>query len=275
MIKFREQVPSVYTDASRDFQYLTWLFDIVLNSVKHNVDNLYDLPNTKIDSRLTELLAMTLGFKVKRNYDQKQLAALVAVLPRVLKYKGTIIAIDTVCNALIGASGSTGNHSKSISKNELKITLPKGLIDVSLVTDLIPYILPAGMTCRIERKDQIVRGFTDKYYQGGNVYAKWVPDITMDDTEIVTGLSAMLNPETKPVFANFVDKTSLVPNIGLLSNTIIPDFDYTDGRGTLVSRIPLESTKEAEQSDSDAADVINESDIVPDDSDDIAITDEE
>ena len=239
MIKFREQVPSVYTDASRDFQYLTWLFDIVLNSVKHNVDNLYDLPNTKVDSRLTELLAMTLGFKVKRNYDQKQLAALVAVLPRVLKYKGTIIAIDTVCNALIGASGSTGNHSSTISNNELKITLPKGLIDVSLVTDLIPYILPAGMTCRIERKDQIVRSFTDKYYQGSEVYAKWVPDIALDNTETVTGLSAMFNPETnkEPIFTNFTDHDSLVPNIGLLSNSIIPDFDYTDGRGTLISNM--------------------------------------
>ena len=219
MIKFREQVPSVYTDASRDFQYLTWLFDIVLNSVKHNVDSIYDLPNIKVGSRLTELLAMTLGFKVKRNYDQKQLAALVAVLPRVLKYKGTEIAIDTVCNALIGASGSTGNHSTSIANNELKITLPKGLIDVSLITDLIPYILPAGMTYRIERKDQIVRGFIDNYYQGGTVCAKWVPDIALDNTEMVTGLSAMFNPETdkNPVFANFTDQVNIAPNIGLLS----------------------------------------------------------
>ena len=70
MIKFREQVPSVYTNASRDFQYLSWLIDVVLNSVKHNVDTIYDLPNVKHDAKLSELLAMTLGFKVKRNYDQ-------------------------------------------------------------------------------------------------------------------------------------------------------------------------------------------------------------
>ena len=76
MIKFANQVPSVYPSASRDFQYLGWLIDIVLNSVKHNVDDLYDLPNNQADIKLTELLALTLGFKVKRNYDQKQLSAL-------------------------------------------------------------------------------------------------------------------------------------------------------------------------------------------------------
>ena len=254
MIKFREQVPSVYTDASRDFQYLTWLFDIVLNSVKHNVDSLYDLPNSKVDPRLTELLAMTLGFKVKRNYDQKQLAALVAVLPRVLKYKGTIIAVDAVCNALIGASGSTGNHSWSIANNELKITLPKGLIDVSLVTDLIPYILPAGMTCRIERKDQIIRGFTDSYYQGEERYATWVPDIMLDNTENVTGLSAMFDPEKLPVFANILDADNLTPNIGLLSNNIIPDFNYLDGRGKLMSNVATSPVQTVEKND--AGDII-------------------
>ena len=88
MIKFKNLVPSVYPNASRDFQYLCWLIDIVLNSVKHTVDDLYDLPNSKADPKLTELLAMTLGFKVKRNYDQDQLRALVAALPRILKYKG-------------------------------------------------------------------------------------------------------------------------------------------------------------------------------------------
>ena len=51
MIKFYEQVPAVYPSASRDFQYLCWLIDIVLNSVKHNVDDLYDLPNSKTSRR--------------------------------------------------------------------------------------------------------------------------------------------------------------------------------------------------------------------------------
>ena len=109
MINLSSQVPSIYPKASRDFQYLGWLTDIVLNSVKHNVDSLYSLPLTAGNTRLTELLAMTLGFTIKRNYDKKQLSALVSVLPSILKYKGTEKAIVIAAEAIIKASGTGGS----------------------------------------------------------------------------------------------------------------------------------------------------------------------
>ena len=143
MIKFYDQVPSVYPNASRDFQYLCWLIDIVLNNVKHNVDDMYDLPNSKTDPRLTELLAMTLGFKVKRNYNQKQLAALVAALPKILKYKGTETAITYAGNALIAASGAIGNFKSKIVDGELQVTLPEDLVDTALVR-ITRLLIPAG-----------------------------------------------------------------------------------------------------------------------------------
>lgn len=227
MIKFREQVPSVYTSASRDFQYLSWLIDIVLNSVKHNVDDLYNLPTTKGDSRLSELLAMTLGFKVKRNYDQKQLAALVAVLPRILKYKGTETAIDIAGNALIAASGTTGSFFSEVTNGMLKVELPKNLIDVSLFIDLLPYILPAGMTCRVARVDQVKEGITTKYAHQDTMIAKWIsdiPDYVFDgENELSAGLANMFDVDILkqiPIFANYKDVNT--PNVGLLDNSIIP-----------------------------------------------------
>ena len=54
MINLYNQVPTVYTSTSRDFQYLSWLYNIVLNSVKHNVDALYDLPKVQTDNKLIE-----------------------------------------------------------------------------------------------------------------------------------------------------------------------------------------------------------------------------
>jgi hypothetical protein len=227
MIKFSNQVPSVYSNASRDFQYLGWLIDIVLNSVKHNVNGIYDLPNST-DPRLTELLAMTLGFKVKRNYDQDQLRALVAALPRILKYKGTIAAVEMAGRALIAASGSTGAFSCKVKNCELIVELPATLVDVSLFTDLLTYILPAGMTFRIERASQRTRKIETNVLYGQQLIAELVPDVAFDhSTNTTTGLSNIFNAGiTDPVFANFTGETSTegfpVNTEGLMDNTIIP-----------------------------------------------------
>ena len=250
MIKFHEQVPSVYPSASRDFQYLGWLINVVLNSVKHNVDGLYNLPNTIADSRLTELLAMTLGFKVKRNYDQKQLAALVGVLPRILKYKGTKTAVDIAGNALIAASGASGSFTSEVIDGELLVRLPENLIDVSLFTDLLIYILPAGMTCRILKTTQLRGGYVTKIGYSDTLLADWLPDLDWDrDTQSSVGLAGMFNVGRDITsFANYLDTTdndqALAErfNVGLLDNSIIPTLTET-----LADHKPQDIEEDAEE----------------------------
>lgn len=239
MIKFHNQVPSVYSNTSRDFQYLGWLIDIVLNSVKHNVDDLYDLPKSKTDTRLTELLAMTLGFKVKRNYDQQQLKALVEALPRILKYKGTLTAVTLAGNALVAASGAIGDFMVDKEKTtggELAVILPKSLIDISLFTDLLPYILPAGMTCHITRKNQIDKDYTTPLAMQEALIANFEHDLDWDDAKhTTTGLSELFNTGfSSSEYANYIAKDGSRPvneklslsnrtlNSGLLNNTMIP-----------------------------------------------------
>jgi hypothetical protein len=237
MIKFSNQVPSVYPNTSRDFQYLCWLFDIVLNSVKHNVDNIYNLPDNKAAPKLTELLALTLGFKIKRNYDQNQLSALVAALPRILKYKGTKTAVDMAGNALIAASGASGyfksetsDDTDELNKGELRVTFPVGLIDISLFTDLLEYILPAGMTCKIVRKNEMLQNPTiDLRYEDRNI-ANWIPDLDWQPDELpnktLPGLANMFDVYSLEEFdfSNYInDAESDMINVGLLNNNIIPN----------------------------------------------------
>lgn len=225
MIKFSNQVPSVYPSASRDFQYLGWLIDIVLNSVKHNVDDIYDLPNNKADPKLTELLAMTLGFSVKRNYDQDQLRALVAALPIILKYKGTKTAIDMAGNAILAASGASGDFSSEIVDGELSVVFPVNLVDISLFIDLLEYILPAGMTYHIIRKNQENRNYaTELVYNDSKLIANWVPDVDWQkDGQTLPGLSSLFDVSiNEPSFANFKENNANALNVGLLDNSIIP-----------------------------------------------------
>ena len=227
MINLYNQVPAIYPSASRDFQYLSWLFNIVLNAVKHNVDALYYLPNNKADPRLTELLALTLGFKVKRNYDQKQLEALVSIIPSILKYKGTKKAITMAGEALITASGTSGMFKCELKDGCLEVLLPKELVDTTLFMDLLPYILPAGITCRVVRKTQtetLIDPIKVKY--NDTLQAAWHEDLWDDSTQSTTGLADLYNVgNTKPIFTNYEGSTGLNLNAGLLDNSIIPTLE--------------------------------------------------
>ena len=231
MINFYDQVPSIYINASRDFQYISWLINIVLNSVKHNVDDIYNLPNVSADPNLTELLAMTLGFKVKRKYNHLQLYTIVSILPSILKLKGSIEAVNLLGKALIKSSGAVGMFSCEVKNNCLEVLLPEELVDTTLFMDLLPYILPAGITCRIVRKTQIETDTkrTDLSHED-LLQAAWYKDVEFNEsTQLLEGLSAMYDIDTNsnPVFSNYGNKhdESLELTAGLLDNNIIPILD--------------------------------------------------
>lgn len=242
MISLYDLVPTVYSSASRDFQYLSWLFNIVLNYVKHNVDDLYSLPKYNADSVLTELLAFTLGFKIKRNYDKDQLLALVSILPDLFKHKGTAYAIRLAGTALIKSSGASGEclieqDDDAINNGIIKVVLPKDLIDVSLFTDILPYILPAGVSCLIVRKTVKTSGLETIIGYKNAIIAKAYkeyPDTTnLSNMSGLYDISGLFNADEQPKnpnFTNFTDVgTENVPshvlNQGLLSNTVIPVLD--------------------------------------------------
>jgi hypothetical protein len=246
MINFYKQVPTIYSSASRDFQYLSWLINVVLNSVKHNIDDIYYLPSSKTDSNLAELLALTLGFKVRRNYDQTQLISLASIIPSILKNKGSLRAVQIAGNALVRSSGSTGIFDVTVEDGQLEVIFPKELVDITLFMDILPYILPAGMSCRVIRKTlkdiniNTIVDYTETVY--GNTWV--LSDLSIKDNRLVGMSDLSLGSTTQPpVFINYIvesehegDTTKYTPNIGLLSNTVIPvledsfRFDNDDGK---------------------------------------------
>ena len=234
MINLYNQVPTIYSQVSRDFQYLSWLINIVLNSVKHNVDDLYDLPQSGVDPKISELLAFTLGFKIRRNYDKAQLLALTNIIPKLLRYKGTKYALELAGNALIKSSGAIGEckiveDEEALKQGIIKVFLPKDLVDTSLFMDLLPYILPAGMTCSIVRKTVESSGFDTIFSYQSTALAKWYKDVELTDNGLVKGVSGLFDTNDNsrvPEFTNYT-KNSTPPdnyilNAGLLDNTVIP-----------------------------------------------------
>lgn len=157
LIKFQDLTPEVYYKKSRDFQYIGRLFDLVLNNAKMNTDIISSLPlNPDMDPRLLDLLALTLGFKSKHEYNTKQLAALCSIFPFVLRNKGSKLAIETACNALLNAEGITKGASIEVDNQTISIFLPSELSDLNLLKDLLNYILPAGMSCSLIQEATLV-----------------------------------------------------------------------------------------------------------------------
>lgn len=154
MIKLQDLTPSVYYTKSRDFQFIGRLYDIVLNYIKTEADTLYDLPiGTNMDEKLLNLLALTLGFQSKHKYNSTQLRAICSVLPLVLRNKGSLNAILIAVNALLHAEGIKQPLDYSLEeKQAITLYLPQQLSDLTLLVDLLAYILPAGLGCRLVRE---------------------------------------------------------------------------------------------------------------------------
>ena len=157
MIKLQELTPSVYYEQSRDFQFIGRLYDIVLNYIKTNADNLYTLPIGKnMDEKLLNLLAFTLGFQSKHHYNSKQLLAICSVLPLILKHKGSLNAILIAVNSILYAEGINQALDYEFKNNNLILYLSPNLSDLTLLKDIMIYILPAGIGCDMIKEIQSV-----------------------------------------------------------------------------------------------------------------------
>lgn len=157
MIKLQNYTPEIYYKESRDFQLLGRLYDLVLNSIKTEADLLYYLPlSTNSDEKLLELLALTLGFKPKHQYNAKHLKAVCSVFAELMKYKGSIKALKIACEALFNAMDISQaldyDFTKGKDNAELNLYIAQEFGDITILNDLLTYILPAGMSCNIIRE---------------------------------------------------------------------------------------------------------------------------
>ncbi len=161
MINLYEQTPSVYHNQSRDFQLLEHLYELVLNYAKTNTDLVQTVPIVSAESNsLLELLALTVGFRPRHLYNNDQLAALLSTFMLILRQKGSITAIESLCTALINAEHIKGNAYVEPADPEteevgtIKIFIPFEFQDLGLLKDALDYVLPAGMTYNIYKADR-------------------------------------------------------------------------------------------------------------------------
>ena len=161
MIKLQNYTPEIYYKESRDFQFIGRLFDLVLNDLKTNADLLGHIPlSPNSDDKLLELLALTLGFKPRHQYNAKQLKAVCSVFMEILRHKGSIQALRIACEALFNAMDIDQAFDYSFTNDkantELNLYISSEFEDIAILNDLLTYVLPAGMSCNIIKELHIV-----------------------------------------------------------------------------------------------------------------------
>lgn len=154
MIKVRKLVPEVYYNDSRDFQLLGRTFEVLYNYLKTNAE-LVKVGSTAEynDTFLVQLLALTLGFKTKGEYNNRSLREVCSVFSYILKDKGSIKSIEEAVNIVLHALDISSDKSyiyKDINEpSNIEIYLPskiKELDELHLLEDILDYILPVGTT---------------------------------------------------------------------------------------------------------------------------------
>ena len=88
---------------------------------------------------------------MRHEYDSKQLVSLCTVLPKVLKYKGSLKAVLIAAQAILSSNGIKQRLDYAIENGNSKLVLyvSSYLTNLNLLYDLMDYILPAGMSFEI------------------------------------------------------------------------------------------------------------------------------
>lgn len=154
MILTQKLVPKIYTNLSRDFQYLSKIFDIVFNYVKTNADIIKNNYNYNyLNSNLIDLILSTVGFNLNNTYDNEQLLKLVSIFIDICRNKGSEYSIKQAI-ALISKIDNNGKVNFTISLNNNNLNIKNvifiytniKLSSLSLLEHIFKYIIPIGVS---------------------------------------------------------------------------------------------------------------------------------
>lgn len=163
MISTAKQVPSVYTDESRDFQLLEHLFDAVANASRAGIDGMTQMNGKHEDSRFLKLSEYTLGFSQRHEATDNSRKLLCASFKDIVRNKGSKTAVDMAVNMLMRSQNIHEEYSVAVVNVDdhgnvfysIRISVPYSLTDISMLEDLFDYILPAGYVYSIYRQKSI------------------------------------------------------------------------------------------------------------------------
>ena len=163
MFRIENNVPEVYVAESRDFQLVSRLYDLAINTTKYSITTLEEITNTKYcNSSILPLLCTKLGIFDDLQMSDKEYRVLLSVFPYVIRKKGSKEALDIICNAF---SHIVNTHCEcrivdktTTSDNDAIIYFEEYSPDVKLLLTLLDYVRPAGYKIGVQISTSIDLG---------------------------------------------------------------------------------------------------------------------
>lgn len=157
MVRTETQVPSNYYTRSRDFQLLGRIFDLSMNSSKDYADSVRGCADgTALDGRMMSLLAKTVGFDCRDGHAASDLMMACRGFKSILRRKGSEQAVIDCVSLMMRAQNVDDTFDVTIINKdggadvyEVLVLVPKELSDITLLEDLLDYVLPAGYVLNI------------------------------------------------------------------------------------------------------------------------------
>lgn len=159
MILLENNVPPVYVDDSRDFQFFLRAYNVIFNMVKQDINTLQYITNTKeCETRILPLLKTKLGFFTNYDMDNEMLRWILRGFPYLIKNKGSLLSIQQAVYVFLKALNiktkviikATGNEDETlegsinIGNHTILIAIESAVKNFYVLEEIFKYIMPIG-----------------------------------------------------------------------------------------------------------------------------------
>lgn len=168
MFRIENNVPDVYIEESRDFQLVSRLYDLALQSTRFSIDTMLDISDTlTCPAEVLPLLATKVGFFDNLELNDKTYRKLISAFPYIIRYKGSITAINLIVNLFMQLANTDVVMTQD-EQNVLTIQFNTYASDTDLLQHLLEYVRPTGMMIKYGVTTKINRD-SDPFSQTDNV----------------------------------------------------------------------------------------------------------
>ena len=178
--KTYDNVPDMYIEDSRDFQYISGAYDMIFNYVLNNAVKIISLKSIdRIDASMVSLLCDYLGFSNESNLTINELRYILSNFPTAIKNKGNLEGLKLLISSLYLSNSSVNNldieipstfyDSGDINAYTLSIIADNVQPDKLKINNILKYVKPIGVK-------------VDNVYKFKNEYAASItPDAYLSD----------------------------------------------------------------------------------------------
>lgn len=202
MIRLQENVPEIYTKASRDFQLFCRTYDLVDNAVRFNVKSTRTLLDPlSVSDRMLPLLATRVGFFPKTEYNTYALRLIISVFPYMMRWKGTKKAIEIALYTILKAEKHYGKVTISFDNNldsTIVIYSDVAITNELLLRDVLSYILPIGYDLYIRYSRPYSPKTTQLIFDDS---VRYIDDLLPENSSVIMGKDVIeeLNSESDQI----------------------------------------------------------------------------